>query len=101
MNSPAIARKISPAEQRANDAARKLYREIERTMIYLYGRWQDEHEYEEIADYAKPLKEACDKAGATDIHMTKRPFGFRCNIGGFKYEFAMTATKYTLRRSKA
>ena len=29
---------------------------FEHTIFNLYDRWQDEHDYEDIKDYAKPLE---------------------------------------------
>jgi len=37
----------------------------------LAERWADEHEYEDIKEYAIPLR----KLGLTIVAMTKRPFG--------------------------
>lgn len=39
----------------------------------LYERWQDEHEYEDFADYKTAMANALPE-GATLTKMTKRPF---------------------------
>ena len=57
-------------------------------MIFnLYDRWQDEHEYEDIKDYAKPLENIVSRIIGKDIKltMTKRPFGFK-----FRSNYAFT-----------
>ena len=57
------------------------------TIFNLYDRWQDEHEYEDIKDYAKPLENIVSRIIAKDIKltMTKRPFGFK-----FRSNYAFT-----------
>lgn len=52
---------------------------FQNTIFNLYDRWQDEHEYEDIKDYAKPLENIVSKIIGKDIElaMTKRPFGFK------------------------
>jgi len=40
----------------------------------LYERWQDEKEYEDIADYLTAIKKSIPEAYA----ITKRPFGIKC-----------------------
>jgi len=40
----------------------------------LYERWQDEKEYEDIADYLTAIQKSIPQAYA----ITKRPFGIKC-----------------------
>ena len=40
----------------------------------LYERWQDEKEYEDIADYLKAIQNSIPEA----YSITKRPFGIKC-----------------------
>lgn len=42
---------------------------------YLAARWQDEHEYENIAEYGEALKDMLAKHGAAVVRMSRRPFG--------------------------
>ena len=58
------------------------------TLAYLWSRWQDEKEYEDINDYAKPLQSLADAAGVTIVKMTKRPFG--CVIAVEEKQFTVT-----------
>ena len=37
------------------------------TIFNLYDRWQDEHEYEDIKDYAKPLENIVSRIIGKDI----------------------------------
>lgn len=48
-------------------------------LCYLWARWQDEKEYEDINDYLKAIQIRIPGA----FKMTKRPFGFvsRCDDG--------------------
>ena len=41
----------------------------------LWSRWQDEKEYENIADYAGPLQQHAKEAGVRIVRMSKVPFG--------------------------
>ena len=43
-------------------------------LFSLYERWQDEKEYEDIADYLVAIQKSVPQAYA----MTKRPFGIKC-----------------------
>lgn len=47
---------------------------------YLWARWQDEHEYEDFADYEKQMAKLLAEKGSafTFVKATKRPFGIQC-----------------------
>lgn len=73
---------------------------IVNTFGYLYERWQDEKEYENINDYGiaivsainkemPPLKAAC-------ICATKRPFGVKIYVDGILFHFYVKASKQYL-----
>ena len=51
-------------------------------IMYLWERWQDEREYEDINDYLAAVKKHVPSA----YKMTKRPFGFaaKCDDGELK-----------------
>ena len=57
---------------------------------YLHARWQDESEYENIAEYAKAVRKNLPK-GFKLLRMMKRPFGFQFSIGT-PAVYRMTAT---------
>ena len=40
----------------------------------LYGRWQDEREYEDFADYKRAMEKTLNGMGYTLVKMTKSPF---------------------------
>ncbi len=64
----------------------------------LSDRWADEREFEDIADYAVPIKAAF-PAGFELLRMKKRPFGFEFSIGtGAVYLVAATARGLSWRR---
>lgn len=69
---------------------------------YLSARWQDEREYEDIAEYAKVIGEAVAAMGlAPDFKvtgMTRRPFGFTCSLMGGAYAVKCTARELSYRR---
>lgn len=48
---------------------------------YLYGRWLDEQEYEDFADYSKAMQKMATDANITFVKAQKRPFGFVVDIG--------------------
>lgn len=51
-------------------------------IFHLYGRWLDEHEYEDIDDYLKAIQKKVPEA----FTMHKRPFGFtaKCDDGNIR-----------------
>ena len=56
---------IKEAWKAVNDSAN--------TIFYLYERWQDEKEYEDIKDYLAVVQKSVPGA----YKMTRRPFGFK------------------------
>jgi hypothetical protein len=67
---------------------------------YLYNRWQDEMEYEDIKDYQLPLNPIAKKFGVTILKMNKRPFGCDFTVDGKTYKIAVSATRMQYRRIK-
>lgn len=63
-------------------------------ICYLYERWQDEKEYENIEDYKKNLQELL--VSHTIIRMTKRPFGFTTLIQGKLVHVFIKASRSSL-----
>lgn len=55
---------------------------VAKFICYLWERWQDEHEYEDINDYLKAIQSYIPEASK----MMKRPFGFaaKCDDGDLK-----------------
>ena len=75
----------------ATPEAVKFYYDCEKTLINLFCRWQDEKDYEDIADYAAPLKPIADKAGVVIIKMNKRPFGCDFTVSGKTFRLSLNA----------
>lgn len=71
--------------------ARKLFEDLQDQMVYLSGRWADEHEYEDLKDYAEPLRPMIKAVGGSIVKMTSRPFGVIYTLGGVAYIITMKA----------
>jgi hypothetical protein len=69
-------------------------------MIYLAGRWMDEHEYEDINDYNAAIMGELPE-GFTLTKMTTRPFGFYFTIWtGAVYHYFVKAKTLGWKRVK-
>lgn len=76
----------------------KTLREIAPLMAQLTGRWLDESAYEDINDYAAPIKKVL-PAEITLVKMNKRPFGFDFTVGTEAvYRFSHTTTTFGWKR---
>lgn len=66
----------------------KVVPKVEQTLNYLYSRWQDEHAYEDFAEYATFMEKALKTAepSAKFIRGSKRPFGMVCRFDEFPYD---------------
>lgn len=62
------------------------------TLVYLYDRWQDEKEYEDINDYSASLITKMPD-GMEFVKMTKRPFGLQVKVGQSTYQIRVTASE--------
>jgi len=71
-------------------------KKIVNSLANLYGRWMDEREYEDWADYAKLITQWAESAGFTQIQPTKRPFGFKALHGVHKVQVRATTRKVYL-----
>jgi hypothetical protein len=81
-----------------------LFNAMQKTMEMLWGRWQDEKEYEDFQDYVDHLNkvlEAMKKqtmtTNAVFVKMQKRPFQFVFDFEGWRVSFKMTARQYSWR----
>ena len=75
-------------------AARAFYNACHDTFDSLAARWEDEKEYEDIADCIKPIKALAGRHGVTILgRMSKSPFSFRFICGPGQSEWRMKATK--------
>jgi hypothetical protein len=78
--------------------ASKFFDDSHELMSILYSRWQDEKEYEDIADYGKVISEKVDAIGGTFVKMKKRPFGFTYKLADAEYLIAMSGSAYQYKR---
>jgi len=72
----------------------KLFNLCEEKMGYGYSRWLDEKDYEDINEYAVLFETFIKEVGGKLVSMTKRPFGFKCNIGGFIFHYKVSSGYY-------
>lgn len=68
-----------------NAWAKKFFDRSADLLGNLWARWQDEKEYENIADYLAPLQPIADECGVTLDRMSAKPFGVILNAGGETY----------------
>ena len=66
------------------------------TMVYLYGRWQDERAYEDFAQYVNVAKNALASANGSAVFgkMTKRPFELTFTLGTDKVVVGIVRKDY-------
>ena len=88
------------------ELSNNVYVKVENLMSSLYSRWLDEKDYEDINDYALPIKAIIEPL-ATLTKMTKRPFGFEFTLpcaedtpNGSTYHVFMKSTQYGYKRIK-
>lgn len=65
-----------------------LLTKLEIGLMNAYDRWQDEHEYEDINDYAVFVRSTLEACGAKLTKMTKRPFGFQMEWAGIVWQIS-------------
>lgn len=75
---------MSTEFQKARASITTLLDAVSERVGYLHGRWQDEREYEDFAEYEKAMR-AVVPAGYTLLRATKRPFGFHFRIEAFPH----------------
>lgn len=85
-------KKINTEQVKEN--SKKLFNLCEEKMGYGYSRWLDEKDYEDINDYAILFENFIKEVGGKLVSMTKRPFGFKCNIGGVIFHYRVTSSYY-------
>jgi hypothetical protein len=85
---------IEHRQEERRQAALKLWNDLETLMFNLYSRWLDEKEYEDINDYAAPIKPKVEAIGGTFIKMNKRPFGFDYRLNGVTYNIFINSRGY-------
>jgi len=94
-----IPRQTTAQNQPSKNAAGFFNESIDK-LGYLYNRWQDEMEYEDIKDYQLPLNPIAKKFGVTILKMTKKPFGCDFTVDGETYKITVSATRIQCRQIK-
>ena len=76
--------------------AELIFEAMQGTMVYLYGRWQDERLYEDFANYVNVAKNALASANGAAVFgkMTKRPFAVTFTLGNDKIVIGLGSEKY-------
>lgn len=85
-------------DQAIADKVQKFFRANQNLIVSLYYRWQDECEYENIADYSKVIAKPVVKIGGKFVKMTKRPFGFVFTLDGSTFHFTINGSRYSFKR---
>jgi len=80
---------------------------MKKTFEILYGRWQDEKEYEDWKDYQEhfkktfnAMKELAKAKNAVFVKATKRPFGITFDFEGWTVVFYIKTTEYGWKAKK-
>ena len=83
-------------EKAIDKIAVTLYEKLQQHMIYLYWRWQDEQEMEDIKDYSVNIEKEVKAVGGTFLKMNKRPFGFTFKLSSMTYQVMVTGNQYDM-----
>ena len=73
--------------------AKEIYKDSLPAMKYLAWRWEDEKEFEDLNDYAIPLRESVEKHGGKFNEIYGEPFGFSYFVDGFGFKIAVKDNK--------
>ncbi len=79
------------------DKANRIFTAAFGTMEYLYDRWQDERQYEDIRDYGARVVPHVEAEGGRFLAMSKRPFGFTFEVDGSTYSATINERNYVLK----
>ena len=90
-------KKIVQQHEPSKNAA-GFFKESVETFGYLYNRWLDEKDYEDINDYQLPLNAIAQKFGVTILKMNKKPFGCDFTVDGKTYKISVSATRIKYQR---
>ena len=68
-----------------------FFDDVHELVVGLYCRWQDEKQYEDINDYAKPIVPIAEQHGLVFGRMSKHPFGFSFTLDGRQFKYTCTS----------
>jgi hypothetical protein len=87
--------------------ADELYQAMEKTINYLYDRWQDEKKYEEWNDYIEHMKKlfaemqkSTNTENAVFVKASKRPFGLTFDFEGWRFVLSANSRAYRWEAEK-
>jgi len=90
-----------------NNKIMTLFEALTDRLSYLYGRWQDEKEYEEFQEYINNLCKFFEKvkkehkiSNAIFVKMQKRPFQFVFDFEGYTVNFYINSKKLGWKAKK-
>ena len=78
--------------------ARNFYDAMTNAFPSLYGRWLDEREHEDFADYKHAMQKACVVHGVIYVKMTKRPFALTFKTPTGTFVMKCTSREYSYRQ---
>lgn len=86
-------------EQRVQ-VIKEIHKAMEQRITYLYGRWMDEKECEDFADYSADMVKTFGKLSEPSYNMSfikasKSPFGFTFMLDGCKVQITVNAKYYS------
>lgn len=87
-----------PADAPDSVTARTFAEAAAEVVARLYGRWRDESEFEDIADYSKPIEPIAARHGVKIVQMNKSPFGFDFAVDGRTYRLSATLKAVQYKR---
>lgn len=70
------------------DRAKAFFNDHGDHFAYLYGRWQDEQEYEDFNEYITSMQVKLVAHDATLVKMTKRPFALTFKVGASTFKLS-------------
>jgi len=75
-------------------------KKVQDCAVYLYGRWLDEREYEDIKEYGQVVAPHMMKLGVKFKKMNKRPFGFTFEVDGRDYQITVNSREMRVMQVK-
>lgn len=81
----------------ANAKAKTIWKAVQIPLENLYGRWQDEKEYEDIKDYGEAIRPTLEAAGGELTRMSARPFGAYFVVDSYTYLASVTLRGYHIK----
>jgi len=90
----------TPAANEPSKRANAFFDAIQETFGYLYSRWLDEHQHEDINDYKLPLLKVAVDHDVQILKMTKKPFGFHFVADSREYKVKTSGRYIQYQRVK-